>query len=127
MPRDLHERELGERRELARERAAPDDALGPVAGPLAKLAVGGDKNVRLVELGRPAGDPVVSGLLSGTDDLDPFDGSGRRPVEDRHRLDSLAPGPLSEQLDEALRREVRPQRAPHVRGVDEHEHVRCGP
>src|SRR5213078_583121 len=67
--------------------------------------------------------PVVRRLRARAHDLDSRDSLRGRPVENRDRLYSLGLGPSRQQLDEPFRREVRPDRSPHVRRVDEHEHA----
>jgi hypothetical protein len=90
--------------ELAGERTAADHALGAGRGALAEPAVRGDEPVRPLELRRLARDSVVSGLLA---------------LEDDDRAHALPLAPRVDELDELLARNVRPQRAADVLGVDE--------
>jgi hypothetical protein len=71
---------------------------------LAEPAVRGDEPIRPFELRRLAGDPVVSGLLA---------------LEDDDRAYAFPLAPRVDELDELVARNVRPQRAANVLGVDE--------
>ena len=90
--------------ELAGERPAADHALGARRGTLAEPSIRGDEPVRSLELRCFACDPVVGGLL---------------PLEDDDRTDVFPLAPGVDELDELLARNVRPQRATDVLGVDE--------
>jgi hypothetical protein len=90
--------------ELAGERPAADHALGARSGALTEPAVRGDEPVRPLEFRCLARDSVVSGLLA---------------LEDDDRAHALPLAPRVDELDELLARNVRPQRAADVLGVDE--------
>jgi hypothetical protein len=106
------------RAQLAGEAPPAEEALD--AGEArAQAAVGGDDPHRRLEARRLAGDPVVGALARRPDRA-----RGGAAVEDDHRLVPVLGRPRARRGDELVLGDVRPFRAEHVAGVD--DHVRHG-